>query len=425
MANTLAFIDELQGASYSSLSSTSFQIGIVDPDDAQLTTSQISSLQASGKSLIAYLSIGEAENFRSYWNASWNTNPPSFLMGQDPNWPGDYNVKYWDPAWQSIVINEAVSMAKAGYNGIMLDVVDAYTVPAVAAADGGIANARAAMESFVEEISAATKAVNPNFKIIQNNALDLLTTNPDDPTSATNTAYLSHIDGVVAESTFYNPDNTQTTWGASNVQYLEHAVAAGKTVLSIDYPTSASAQQAYVKDALADGFVPYVADQNLDSSIPSIDSTISSQLPANALASLVGSGSSSSSGTSSSSTTTTSTTSTGNTTTGTTTAPSNAFAIAHNVDTVANGNTTVEGSKLNMEFVFGSNFEGNTTVKYFATSSGDVIDVAPNIFSSATQALQNVTYSGSNAIIHLNGHGTVTIAGAGPHSLTAADFHIG
>ena len=292
MASTVSFIDELQGASYSSLSATNFKIGIIDPDDAQLTTSQISSLQSSGKSLIAYLSIGEAENFRSYWQSSWNASPPSFLMGQDPNWPGDYNVKYWDPNWQKIVINEAVSMAKAGYHGIMLDVVDAYTVPAVAAADGGIANARAAMESFVEAISAATKAVNPNFKIIQNNALDLLTTNPDDPSSATNTSYISHIDGVVAESTFYNPDNSATSWASWNAQYLQHAVAAGKTVLSIDYPSDPTAQANYIKQATADGFVPYVADQNLDANIPAANYQVPGELHSAALNSLVSSASS-------------------------------------------------------------------------------------------------------------------------------------
>ena len=33
-------------------------------------------------------------------------------------------------------------------------------------------------------------------------------------------------------------------------------------MLSIDYPSDAATQQAYIKDAVADGFVPYAADQN-------------------------------------------------------------------------------------------------------------------------------------------------------------------
>ena len=121
------------------------------------------------------MSVGEAETYRSYWQSNWNTSPPTFLLGADPDWPGSYNVKFWDPAWQQIVISQAVALAQAGYNGLMLDVVDAYAVASVAAADGGVDQARADMQRFVLSISAATKAVNPEFKIVADNALDLLT----------------------------------------------------------------------------------------------------------------------------------------------------------------------------------------------------------------------------------------------------------
>jgi hypothetical protein len=38
--------------------------------------------------------------------------------------------------------------------------------------------------------------VNPEFKIVANNALDLLTSDPDDASSSTNAAYLDAIDGL-------------------------------------------------------------------------------------------------------------------------------------------------------------------------------------------------------------------------------------
>jgi len=404
MANTLAFFDQMNGVNYSTLSSTSFQLGIVDPDTTGLTSSQLGTLESSGKTIIGYLSIGEAENFRSYWQPSWNTTPPSFLMAQDPNWPGDYNVKYWDPAWQQIVINQATTMAKAGYNGIMLDVVDAYTVASVAAADGGIANARADMIKFVEAISAATKAINPNFKIIQNNALDLLTTNPDDPTSATNTAYLSHIDGLVAEDTFYNGNST-ASWSAWNVQYLEHAVTAGKDVLAIDYPTSTTAQQSFISQAIADGFVPFAGTQDLNS-IPAINSQIPAELPAGALSELTGN-----------TVTTTGGGSTGGGTTGGTT--------SYNVYNVASGNNTIAATMTNEEFVISPTYHGQSSIQYFGTDVGDAIALPSSLYATAAQALSNVTYSSNgNAVIHLSGTDTITILNAGINSLVAADFNI-
>jgi len=271
-SSTLAFIDQLQGVNYASLSATNFEVGIVDPDGSGLTSSQNSSLESSGKTILAYLSVGLANNYRSYWQSSWNQNPPSFILGADSSWPGAYYVKYWDPAWQQIVINEAVALAKAGYSGVDLDVVDAYDSSNVAAADGGIAKARTDMANFVEAISAATKAVNPNFKIVQNEGLDLLTTDPNNPASPTNAAYLSYIDGVLAESEFYLPNNTKPSWGPTDLQYLVHAVSAGKTVFSIDYPSSASAQQSYITGAIAQGFVPYAAtpDQSLGATIEAV-----------------------------------------------------------------------------------------------------------------------------------------------------------
>lgn len=395
MSSSLAFIDELEGATYQSLSATNFQLGIVDPDASGLTTSEIGTLEASGKTMIAYISIGEAQDFRSYWQTSWNTSLPSFLLGADPNWPGDYYAEYWNPAWQKIIINYADNLAKEGYNGIMMDLVDVYNNPTVAAAAGGIAAAEADMQTFVEAISASTKAINPNFKIIPNNAEALYTVNPSDgnPSDATNTAYMSSIDGVLAETTFYNPNNTPTTWQAANMAYLEHAVAAGKTVLDIEYPTSTTATASAVSQALAAGYVPYIADQALDTNISTIDYTIPAQLPAGSMSSVIG--------TKSSSTT-------------------------YTVVDVPNGTQTLAANAVDTEFVFGANYKGHATIDYFATASGDIIDIAPSIFSTAQQALNHVTYSGSNAIINLGTtHGTITLVGVGAHSLVTADFHIG
>ncbi|MDE3061013.1 MAG: endo alpha-1,4 polygalactosaminidase [Pseudomonadota bacterium] len=443
MTGTIAYFDQMQGANYQMLSGTGFQLGIVDPDDSQLTTSQIGSLQSSGKSLIAYLSIGEAENYRSYWQSSWNSSPPSFILGENPDWPGNYEVKFWDPAWQKIVIDRAVSMAQQGYNGLMLDVVDVYDVAAVANADGGIANARADMEKFVEAISAATKAINPNFKIIQNNALDLLTTNPDDPTSATNTAYLSHIDGVVAESTFYNPDNSATTWKAWNVQYLEHAVSDGKPVLAIDYPTSSSAQQSFITQAVADGFVPFVGNYALNG-IPSVNSQIPADISASALSSLLsgltsvasgGTSGSTSGGTTSGSTGGTTSSGTGGTTSGgtsggTTPTASNSgpgIILTHSGGYTVikiqpgTGNHTLDGSAGNDEFTFYKH-TGNTTVDNY--THGDLLNIESKIYSSASAALSHVTYNGSDAHLALDSGSSITLAGVGNGALTTTDFHI-
>src|SRR5688572_15934169 len=123
MSDTLAYIYQLQNISYQTLSSLKFKIAVVDDDATGLTASQITNLESSGKNVFTYLSVGEAEDYRSYWQDSWDSNPPDFLLGQNPDW-GSHYVKFWDPAWQKIVIDRAVEMAKEGYGGVVLDVVD-------------------------------------------------------------------------------------------------------------------------------------------------------------------------------------------------------------------------------------------------------------------------------------------------------------
>ena len=45
--------------------------------------------QLQGK-LLAYLSIGEAEDYRWYWHTAWKKSPPAWFDRQDPDWKGNY-----------------------------------------------------------------------------------------------------------------------------------------------------------------------------------------------------------------------------------------------------------------------------------------------------------------------------------------------
>ena len=55
------------------------------------------------RKIICYMSIGEAESYRWYWKPYWSVTPPSFLVGEDPDWLDNYTVRYWDPNWQGVI----------------------------------------------------------------------------------------------------------------------------------------------------------------------------------------------------------------------------------------------------------------------------------------------------------------------------------
>ncbi|KAA2244815.1 hypothetical protein F0L74_02285 [Chitinophaga agrisoli] len=84
-----------------------------------------------GKRLvISYLSIGEAEVYRYYWQTNWDEDNPFFINAQDPAWPGNYFVDYWTPAWQDIIYGNDSSYVKkivdSHFDGAYLDLIDAF-----------------------------------------------------------------------------------------------------------------------------------------------------------------------------------------------------------------------------------------------------------------------------------------------------------
>jgi len=80
--------------------------------------------------LLCYMSIGEAEDYRFYWDESWSRDPPSWLGKENPSWKGNYKVRYWEEAWKEILRGSEESYIQrilaAGFDGVYLDLVDAY-----------------------------------------------------------------------------------------------------------------------------------------------------------------------------------------------------------------------------------------------------------------------------------------------------------
>ncbi len=117
------------------LCGTNYDLLILDPFYAGelLRAEDVRSLQQKqngGRRLVvAYLSIGEAEPWRPYWNPAWETHPPAFLGEKNETWDS-YRVRYWTPAWQRILYGTPTSgldaILTAGFDGAFLDVIDTY-----------------------------------------------------------------------------------------------------------------------------------------------------------------------------------------------------------------------------------------------------------------------------------------------------------
>ena len=120
----------------SAVANTNYDVILMDAffDEQIWTAQEIAALKTKangGKRLvISYMSIGEGEDYRYYWQSSYNSNPPEWLSDQNPDWPGNYKVKYWLDSWKAIIYgnNEAYldKLLEAGFDGAYLDIIDGY-----------------------------------------------------------------------------------------------------------------------------------------------------------------------------------------------------------------------------------------------------------------------------------------------------------
>lgn len=215
------------------------------------------------KILIAYVSIAEAESYREYWNETWDANKdgipdqgaPSWLDRENPDWKGNYKVKYWDPQWQQIIFGTPNSMIDKimtqGFDGIYMDIIDAFEYYQ----EQGVNDADRRMVEFVKNISIYTKTIKPGFLIVPQNG-EALSEHSD---------YLNAIDGIGREDVFYNGNQKQPTEARDPViESLKRMKTSGKFILVVEYPTIPKFQHE-IKDACAQfGFLVYIGPRALD-----------------------------------------------------------------------------------------------------------------------------------------------------------------
>jgi cysteinyl-tRNA synthetase len=241
------------------------------------------------KLVIAYIDIGEAEDWRWYWTWSkdWDCtgDPPAdwpdYILACDPDgWSGNYPVAYWDPLWKDVIIygenqtgapygdyTSAIDEAiKDGFDGIYLDWVEGYEDEAVvAAAQAAGKDSAVEMIAFIQEMKDYAAARDPDFIIIQQNAAALSEGHPE---------LLGLIDGIAQEAMWYDGDATDD-WDDPDgydwvqpasltnyyIDYLEPYLAAGLPVFNCEYALN-YADTAYA-NSYGEGYVPYVSRRSL------------------------------------------------------------------------------------------------------------------------------------------------------------------
>ncbi|KAF0196417.1 MAG: hypothetical protein FD166_2372 [Bacteroidetes bacterium] len=164
-----------------------------------------SSLNSRGenKIVVCYIDVGQAEGYRYYWQAGWETGNPEWLLDPDPDgWNNSFGVKFWSPEWKTIMKHYIGRIIDDGYDGIYLDWLMIYEfLPVVEQAQKEGLDVKQELTKFIRELTEYARGRKPGFLFIAQNAPEL----------GSDADYIRLFDAIAQEDIWYDgsgdPDN--------------------------------------------------------------------------------------------------------------------------------------------------------------------------------------------------------------------------
>lgn len=287
---------QLQYANPKKIANSGYETVVMDPtrngrDETRYTKKEITSIQESGTKVLAYLSIGEASAFKSYWDEEWGgeeagtlvvtENAPRWL-GRVPNpaWPESVKVRYWEEAWWDILEAELDRIQAAGFDGVYLDIVDGFeywgdeeTYEQENRLENDPESRKEAAERMMDlviRIAGHLREQREDIEVFPQNAESIIYYDQGQ--------YLETISGIGIEDLWFRQDEPiDSEERKTRLSYIKQIQNAGKPVLSVDYVLVPSPNQqeqkrinTYYQQCKKQGFSCFAAsmDRELDKFIP-------------------------------------------------------------------------------------------------------------------------------------------------------------
>lgn len=228
---------------------------IVDPtrdgtEAGRLSTGDLAAFGAA--TLLAYVSIGEAESYRSYWRSSWDGAPPSWLGPENPDWAGNFKVRYWHADWREIVLDEVATICDQGFDGLYADIIDAYYYWSEEEGEIGSEDAATRMLDLMAWIAeAGQEACGDGFLLVPQNGAFVGDDAADDP------RYFALTSAIGVEDVFFPPDDGQwmdAPYGP-DPERLDRLATFEVPVLSVEYVSDLADRTRHDDEAGTRGFV--------------------------------------------------------------------------------------------------------------------------------------------------------------------------
>lgn len=205
--------------------------------------------------LIAYVSLGEAESYRSYWSGIKDR---PWIIGENPHWKENYYVDVRDKEWQDLLIEKVIpDIVAKGFDGIFMDTLDTAMM-----LEAENATAYSGSNDAMAFLVASIRAAFPKLLMISNNGFMILDEIAPD------------IDGALVEDItmmidFENNGYKKVPEREGNYKIAALTALAKEhhlPIFVIDYVSERDSvlRQFCIQKSKALGFRPYVAEKDLD-----------------------------------------------------------------------------------------------------------------------------------------------------------------
>lgn len=305
LATVASWSYQLQGLDVAAAARSPYDLLVVDealgsqmrPEERQQAVKLLKTKPDGSRRLVlAYVSIGEAEEYRPYWNKAWvapglttgtvggmdvlgttqafaagdpgraplklplhqpTSLAPAWLGDENPDWRGNYRVRFWDRSWQALLIGgpEAAvdRIIAAGFDGVYLDRADVYA--------GWLKErrqSRTEMIALIDRIGRYGREAAPGFIVTLQNAEELLESS----------RVRGAIDAVAKEDLLFGIDGAGEPNAARDIEaslgYLKRAKADELPVMVVEYVSDPALIEAARQKLGEHGFVPYFAPHDLN-----------------------------------------------------------------------------------------------------------------------------------------------------------------
>lgn len=230
-----------------------FNMAILDPN----AKVDMLLLKDQRKSLYAYLSVGEVNSNRWYFEKLRKSN---LLFDKESKvWKGSYKIDVRSKVWQAFVISTIIpSILHKGYTGIFLDTVDTPIEM-----ERGNPEKNKGMKKAVINLIKAIRYHYPYIKIIMNRGYTII---PD---------VVKSLDGILGESLYTTYDFEQKIYKPVELELYQKRLSLLQgvkkrnprvVIYSLDYwdeQDIKKIKQIYETE-VKNGFIPYVSTISLD-----------------------------------------------------------------------------------------------------------------------------------------------------------------